>query len=1826
MSTETKELELCGKVEMRIALAKDDKLESILKLYLAPLLLKLASEHTSVRDKVNSICSHIKIRLAGNQNIILPVATLLKQYKEHQRSPLIREYDLYFIQQSIGKLSSREQTELIPTILAGLSKEPENPSGAHIFNLFLRLLPQLQLPPRGTKEDSDLREKLGLADHSDDAKFFADSAAKLMLLTISRSTSAAAICPGLSTSEYSFLTLNGMQDVWNPSSDKGLDLPLTKINVLNFLSSGAFTDNERFESALFASGDNNSRVSEFGNDMLKRLKVPLEDSNCIRRLLDLYFKLTPVLQTRILVLLTKSVVSTSFPSQIVRIVQEAIQPHDNTNLPAKGLETIKFRNALFNYINWVSRIGEKETLTSIAPQLVELLRNFIEDQGWPIPNEKSSDASSLRALAYETLGSLAKTTPSIVLEKDLRLVRWLFRSLTEENGNISISIEHALSSLLGIFVIPLNTDISAELRHLLFKYMTLQESPPILRSAHFTVARWANHCLEYEDIVGRWIDILAIGGHTDQRSDIVEEGRKGLDPYWYYILNPSTPRQKCFPDWNKTINAFFTSESILECSTAANSLKTGMTIDSVSVFGNFPAFRINAFGPAVTYCRQLLLLDAITKSNIPFVLGEDWEQKIDILFYSDQQSRNVVRNHVKLLDQASINTYLKAAIEGLLWKDGNGLPNCGKCFVDIASVTPSEVIGELSSRAFELLPLIKSNNSTTRFLAAQAYGILASHPSNSKVKFEIIIRSLLGEISPWESAYGSEANKIHGYILALGFLLSRLSYCNQLKILNNSLVHEAVAVLLKILLATKETSIKEAVLNAVAQISVAGVLTISHLDELDIKTAGVIEYLVAAAKKGDEKSIFTLGRLSLIFDVDVDVSPESETYISSILKGLYELFDLKQTEIQFTVGEAISCLSACWDSDVLTIALDVETEYTGRSNRKYILESVLQKLLSDCKTTKPSLKKASGIWLFVLIQHCGHLEEIQLKLRECQAAFMSLLSARDELVQETASRGLSLVYEQGDKSLRENLVKDLVSSFTDSSTKLKVDEDTELFEPGALPTGEGNSVTSYKDIVSLANEVGDQSLIYKFMSLASNAATWSTRAAFGRFGLSSILSESETDPKLYPKLYRYRFDPNPNVRRSMNDIWKALVKDSTVIINLYFTEIITDLLKNILGKEWRTRQASCAALADLVQGREFEKYENYLDEIWRVAFKALDDIKGSVREAAQSLSIALTNILVRQVEAGTTPKHAHSMLKHVLPFLISEQGMESSAQDVRIFATVTVIKLIKSGGKSLLPFVPDLIEKLLGLLSTIEPEEINYLYQRAAEHRDKIDQIRSNAVSRSPLMEAIERCLDLLDEPTMKVLAPRLEVSIKTMIGMPSKIGCAGVLVNLTTRHSFIFRPYADTFLKIIEKAVLDRNNAVSVAFARSTGYLSRLASDEALSRLASFIQTFFFKNGVNETGRQVSGEIVYAIAKFATDRFTSMALDFLPFVFFASHDPDSQVKEQFQKTWDENVAGSRTVILYTNEIIKLSLNHFESPMWTIKHTAALTVADVIESIQLETSGTSAPDLWPALEKALMLKTFDGKEKVLEAFVRFVQLGKSIWGNDSGVAERIKTIAIREAKRNNKNYQVHAFTSLGKICEARDEIDMFEEVYAIIAPTIEKLTNRDRMDTTDNTVEGDGKDNESAILTAGVSCLFRAVNTKLSSSSSLIHLPKLLGLVREVINSVQITVGTRSAIYERVRDLFDCLQRQAVPLEAQHSDLVWQFFALLELSEAFGSESMRLRRAEAGEKVAQVLVGVVGDERISYVCKMRELTELSQISERSPGVKAGLERITKALE
>lgn len=406
--------------------------------------------------------------------------------------------------------------------------------------------------------------------------------------------------------------------------------------------------------------------------------------------------------------------------------------------------------------------------------------------------------------------------------------------------------------------------------------------------------------------------------------------------------------------------------------------------------------------------------------------------------------------------------------------------------------------------------------------------------------------------------------------------------------------------------------------------------------------------------------------------------------------------------------------------------------------------------------------------------------------------------------------------------------------------------------------------------------------------------------------------------------------------------------------------------------------------------------------------KVYDDIKASVRIAAMSLAKVLTSVLTRSLEAADSSTYsANKMLKEVVPFLLSPSGLESSAKDVQAFALLTLLQIIKSSnGRTLRPFVPNLIGHLLALLSSLEPEEVNYIHLNAGQYdltTQQIDDARLNSVRGSPIMEAIEHCLDILDEETMAQLCPSLENAIKTAIGLPSKVGSTRVLVSLSTRHNYIFKKYADRFLRLVRKQVLDRNDTVSSSYAVGCGYLARLTSEVETLNLVQYSKELYFDSD-DDRDRSISGDIIYAFSKNATDRFKSIVSDILPFVFIAKHDASERVKDFFQDTWNENAGGSRAVLLYLKEIINLASLHLDSPRWSVKHTSALAIADVVNSSGSGISDVDARMMWPALEKATGGKTWEGKEIILQSLVRFVKISK-ILSLDDRIAEHIQVRA-----------------------------------------------------------------------------------------------------------------------------------------------------------------------------------------------------------------------------
>ncbi len=135
-----------------------------------------------------------------------------------------------------------------------------------------------------------------------------------------------------------------------------------------------------------------------------------------------------------------------------------------------------------------------------------------------------------------------------------------------------------------------------------------------------------------------------------------------------------------------------------------------------------------------------------------------------------------------------------------------------------------------------------------------------------------------------------------------------------------------------------------------------------------------------------------------------------------------------------------------------------------------------------------------------------------------------------------------------------------------------------------------HGLTTYKELCSLASDLNQPDLVYKFMNLANHHAMWNSRkvshsyiilsilfpfnhtycffltsevvstflppdlssfqgAAFGFHMIAAKAGEQLAPflPQLVPRLYRYQFDPNLSIRQAMTSIWDALVTDKTLV-------------------------------------------------------------------------------------------------------------------------------------------------------------------------------------------------------------------------------------------------------------------------------------------------------------------------------------------------------------------------------------------------------------------------------------------------------------------------------------------------------------------------------------------------------------------------------------------------------------------------------------------------------------------------------------------------------
>jgi proteasome component ECM29 len=827
------------------------------------------------------------------------VQALLKQYKVNANVALIRHFDILYIQQGISRLTVSERLELLPILLQGIAKDYEKSvqHASQLFHLILRLLVHFKLPLRGSKEDDELRSTLGLPD--EDAAFLSTWFGKLILFNIVRQNSPDAASslrsPGLSAMDYSFLTLQGKPDAWDPSSDAGLSLTEAKALVTRFMASGMFTEDEKFLPALFASADTNSRISEVGEDTLKRVMLTkdLEQPATVASLFELYFGSSssdgslPVktpLRIRILIVLSRSVKCTAYPRQIARLVEEGLlSPGLNATNKTAGREASKFRSAIFSLVNFVARDQDME----------------------------------LRGYGYETIGLLAKAAPEkILLEPSLDLLEFLFRSLREDSAgrDVAVSIEEALSSVLGAFSKPFDLSVMPRFRQILLRYASVDQnnmpaSDRFTRSTRYVATRFANRCLPYDDVLARWIDILAVSGGAAERHEVVEEGRRGLDPYWFRMSNtPPGEREQStlvFPDLDKLVNFIIVQQGQDE-----DAMDLDESEDALLQIQHFYQQYPGALPTVISFCSNVAMQSALADKQMSEDVPEDWGRKLDSQMTTDMRARQAFRAYAANDSHArSLAVILRASFNRLTRDDVSDIGDIGTTFVRMLSLLPQRIWVQANVvQDFRLLqPSIISNNPGRRLAAAHAYGLLASHESVDQEILKSAQVVFFDKLGTWQTAIGADINQISGLILALGYYYSRAfwrSSTTSATITDDHPIHHLLQTLVEIMKETRDVTLKGATFSCIDQLSLFYVLTPSLLSRY-AKVEDVAQHIYDSAKTGTTSAILALGRLSMITE-ETGTPAEGFTNYKAIADKLYELHEVRQPEVHFSVGEALS--------------------------------------------------------------------------------------------------------------------------------------------------------------------------------------------------------------------------------------------------------------------------------------------------------------------------------------------------------------------------------------------------------------------------------------------------------------------------------------------------------------------------------------------------------------------------------------------------------------------------------------------------------------------------------------------------------------------------------------------------------------------------------------------------------------------------------------------------------------------------------------------------------------------------------------------------------
>ncbi|EOD27648.1 hypothetical protein EMIHUDRAFT_204549 [Emiliania huxleyi CCMP1516] len=1489
-------LEKLEKAELRIGLCEDSKLAKLLDPALPNIIGFLATDDAAVRAKVMAILTHLNKRIRGDSSVALPLTPLAKQFANPATAPMASNFCLVYLEMGLGRAAPAQRAVVVPPLLRGIARRGAAQQET-LLSLLLGSLSELPLPGSHAELEGRLPFLTDPADRALVLEWLLDLLQFLPPPAAPAADRSAEPPPGLSADAAK--RVKGRLSHEEVRGELLAAKKLAACRLLGAPAGGAPVPVASSDApAVTAAGGPATAAGSPSAGGEGPLFSPLETlphwlvASCDG---DGAVKTTGEARLRAVAAgtdleshaLIDSLCSLAV-SHLCRSVAAAsrfpgvLQATFHALFAGDATPRLQQQGAAL--AEHISSHAALPLLDAAGAHLLAGLLRVTRGEATPGLRPDAPEAVSMRSHAYGALAALCRRAPKL-LAADSALPTELFGALRTEEAGARTPLHEALAALA---------------------------------KARLAAMAWAATVFSRDDVPTR---LVCLAGAADERP----EGAEGS------LSERSTERGRLsslsagWPPFAEVVRAILGRVALTRLDHAAGGVWEVPLLDPGSAEAEGgegpPPLPTQATGEALRYA-----LDCLRAEAVALLPGEPPEtavgSRLAVMLRASDAAGGVpgvgagARELMALLGRS---LFAHHGDRELLAAAATSLHTLVTGAVDAASkvqVAEAAALGALPRRVAEAEEPLKNvalsssfaSDSTQRLLCE---ALAAGAKALPRARATALLRSVVGMLPSLDAGCSgpSEAKRAVGASLLAGFLTARLDPAA------SSVSADAM----------EEEMTKHSV--------VAHLASLLRREKVRTTAVRALGQLVA----GDPHAPFRNAALLAILGMHTVKDVELQLVVGDALATLAmspprqassapppALPRIKPPEAPAVTGTGADATLAERTADAAT-ACELAA---GDTLLRYVLGRVL---LQHVVAWAPLERQAGAAWLLALLRQAAKSGGGELAVRTAagriQAALVGLLADSNEATQELASKGLSALFDCCDEASRATILQELVAGLQSSRA--------------ANASASGGEMATYKELSEIATSVGQPALVYKLMECAASSAVWNTRK-----GVAFALAEQSRDalephlPSLLPTLFRYTFDPNPRVANAMRQLWAALVPDPKPALTKHLQPVLEHLCASLGDRLWRGRESACLALAELLPGRTLAELSPTLARLLTALLRVLDDVKETVRKAAEPAWRAVSSACVRLSDGGrASASDAEAVLEIALPILLD---------GVRAVCTKQLLKLVQGSGKH--------------SLSSNESSALTYMQQHApglGVSAGTFEAARVAAARASPAHAALEQCLAIMDDAQVGATVPRLSEILVRGTGLPARCGAARVVLQLARDRQSALTPHAGKLLSVATRAILEeRSAAARRAYASAAAQLARLAKPEPLGDLLRSLTQRYVLTAVttNEQEERLTlASLVRELGRGAPDAMGGLRADWLPLAFIGRHEPRWEAERQeagkqheagalasvWEEAYDEGGGNAGAAASHLQELLALLRTMVDGQSWALRRAAAAALIDL---------------------------------------------------------------------------------------------------------------------------------------------------------------------------------------------------------------------------------------------------------------------------------------------